>query len=68
MGFLEIFFVLQFFFYSSKKNPKKSFTQKKLSTEPKFEKCCEVKKMHISQISGHRKIRPEKIKLKVLFV
>ena len=51
-GFLVIFFVLQKKIWNSKKNPKKSFSQKKTFTESRFEKCCEAKKGHIS---GRRK-------------
>ena len=56
-GFLVIFLVLQqIFFHNSKKNnKKKAFSQKKLFTAGKFEKCCEAKKMKKGHISGRRK-------------
>ena len=39
----------------------KSFSQRKLITERKFEKCCEAKKMHEGHITGRRKnVQPEK--------
>ena len=50
----------------SKKNPKKSFSQKnKLITEHKFEKSCEAKKMHKGHITERRKnFKHKKSKLK----
>jgi len=68
-GFLVIFLVLQKnIFYDSKKKFQKSlfFHKKKVSTERKFEKCCEAKKIHKGHISRRRKhFHQKKSKLKV---
>ena len=51
-------------FCFTKKNVKKSFSQKKLFTEREFEKCCEAKKMHKGHITGHRtNFNQKKIKI-----
>ena len=61
--------ILVIFFVKKKKTVKeipKSFSQKKLFTERKFEKCCESKKMHKGHITGRRKIfNQKKSKLKM---
>ena len=52
-GFLLFFFVLpKICHYIREKKIQKSLFKKKLSTEHKFEKCCEAKKMHKGHISG----------------
>ena len=52
------------FVCNSKKNLKKCFSQKKLFTEHKFEKCCEAKKdAQGSYYWAQKKFQPEKIKI-----
>ena len=51
---------------TEKKIQKSIFHKKKLFIESKFEKCCEVKKMHKGHIIGRRKnFNQKKSKLKV---